>query len=389
MKILFTVLTYYPEMGGVSVVTKYLAEGLSKLGHQVSIVTTLLEGTQRKEILNGVNIYRFKLYDKKITGYDGEIDEYIKFIKGFKCDIIINEATQCVTTDLLLPILKELKPKKVLHIHGFSGLSLKFYQNIGTLKNKIGNMYNYIKWKLYYKDFYKYLYDYDKILCLSKVDNGKKYMEKHTNIKPEILENAAEEMFFRDNNARQDVLGQYIENREKPYLISVANYVPIKNQELLLKMFYSSKIDNCALVLIGKEKTYYYNKLIKLKKKLEKRYGKKDVSLLVDVNRKDIPILIANSKVYLVSSISEQYSVSIIEAMASKVPFISRDVGNASILPGGKIANTIPEMEREINKFLKDESYRKSVGQKGYEYAYNHCRIEHAINKLNNILKNL
>lgn len=389
MKILFTVLTYYPEMGGVSVVTKYLAEGLSKLGHQVSVVTTLLEKTQREEMLNGVKIYRFKLYDKKITGYGGEINEYIKFIKNFKCDIIINEASQCITTDLLLPILKELKAKKVLHIHGFSGLSLKFYQNIGTLKNKIGNMYNYIKWKIYYRDFYKYLNNYDKILCLSKVDNGKKYIEKYTNIKPEILENAAEEMFFKDNITNRKILNRYIKNEQKPYLISVANYVPIKNQEMILRMFYGSKFDDYALILVGKEKTYYYDKLIRLKKKLEKKYGKKDVSLLVDVDRKDIPILISNAKVYLVSSISEQYSVSIIEAMASKVPFVSRDVGNASILPGGKIANTIPEMEQEISKFLKDESYRKTIGKQGYEYAYSHCRIEHAINKLNNILNNL
>ena len=40
MNITFIVESYYPSSGGVQNVTKYLAEGLAKLNHNVTIVTT-------------------------------------------------------------------------------------------------------------------------------------------------------------------------------------------------------------------------------------------------------------------------------------------------------------------------------------------------------------
>ena len=41
MKILFTTFSYYPETSGVPVVVQYLAEGLAKRGHNVSVVTCM------------------------------------------------------------------------------------------------------------------------------------------------------------------------------------------------------------------------------------------------------------------------------------------------------------------------------------------------------------
>ena len=39
MKIVFTVHTYYPNKDGVQYVTQYLAEGLAKLGHDITVIT--------------------------------------------------------------------------------------------------------------------------------------------------------------------------------------------------------------------------------------------------------------------------------------------------------------------------------------------------------------
>lgn len=383
MKILFTTFTYYPERDGVSNVVQYLAKGLQKLGHDVTIATTLKSNLKKEEIVDNVHIYRFNLYYVKFFGYRGEIDKYISFIKQFNCDIVINECTQCVTTDLLLPILSEIKAKKILHVHGFSGLKNNrlFKVGSGTLKNKLGHFYGYFRWKKYYARFYEYLLKYDKVLCLSEADSGKSYIEKYTNKSPEILENAAEEIFFR-NNRNLDIVNKYLKNQNSDYIISVANYVPVKNQEMILKMFYQSNLKDCELILIGSKKTYYYDRLININNKLQKKYGNKNVSIYTNISRKDTISLIASAKVYVASSKSEEFSISIIEAMASKVPFVSTNVGNSAILPGGIIVDTIPQMKEAILKLLNDDEHRRLLGEKGFKYASTHCRTKEAVKKL-------
>ena len=390
MKILFTTHTYYPAKDGVSIVVQYLAKGLNKLGHEVTVVTTWKKGLKREEIVDNIHIYRFDIYFIKFIGYKGEIDNYIDFVKQFNCDIIINENSQCVTTDLLLPLLNQIKANKILHVHGFSGLKIKklFAISSGKLKNKLGHFYNYFRMKKYYGKFYEYLPYYDKILCLSNADSGKEYIETHTNKKVEILENAAEEKFFSDNKDR-NIVNKYLINKNNNYIISVANYIPVKNQEMILKMFYQSNFKNCELILIGSQKTYYYDRIINMNKKLQKKYGNKNVNIYTNVNREDTITLIASAKVYVVSSKSEEYSVSIIEAMASKVPFVSTNVGNSAILPGGVVVDTISQMGNAIKKMLDDEKYRESLGKEGFEYASTHCRTEKAAKQLEEYCKSL
>ena len=49
MKILFVCENYYPHFGGAEVLFKSLAEGFSKKGHQVSVLTHRLKGTEKKK----------------------------------------------------------------------------------------------------------------------------------------------------------------------------------------------------------------------------------------------------------------------------------------------------------------------------------------------------
>jgi len=58
MNICFVYEYYYPHVGGGELHIQRLAEGLAARGHQVSVITSLLKGTQRKEKVNGVHIHR-------------------------------------------------------------------------------------------------------------------------------------------------------------------------------------------------------------------------------------------------------------------------------------------------------------------------------------------
>lgn len=111
-KVLFVSENYFPNVSGVPVVVQYLAEGLVDNGYEVSIVTTLHENLEAYEILNNVHIYRFNLFQNSLKKYCGDIDTYLQFIKNFTCDVLVVECAHCITTDLLLPCLKQITCKK-------------------------------------------------------------------------------------------------------------------------------------------------------------------------------------------------------------------------------------------------------------------------------------
>lgn len=59
MKILFVLENYYPNIGGVETLFKHLAEQLVADGHQVTIITTLVDkNSPKKEVLGNLTIHR-------------------------------------------------------------------------------------------------------------------------------------------------------------------------------------------------------------------------------------------------------------------------------------------------------------------------------------------
>ena len=58
MNILIVTEYYFPHIGGVEIVFKNLAERLTKMGHNVKVVTSRVEGTLKFEVINGVEVYR-------------------------------------------------------------------------------------------------------------------------------------------------------------------------------------------------------------------------------------------------------------------------------------------------------------------------------------------
>lgn len=389
MKILFTVDSYYPRTSGVPVVVGYLAEGLAKKGHEVHVVTRFVEGSPENENHNGVKIHRFNIIYNRFKKCTGKIAEYIDFILNENFDAIVFECVECVTTDIMLPYLKDLKCKKVLHSHGFSGLSLIPWTWRYNLYKTIGNTVNYYIWHQYYfKGLYKkYGTDFDNTLTLSEVDKDYGFLQKEMNINPIVLSNAADDMFFDEVMENKNPLKKYVSLQNEKYLISVANYLEIKNQIGILREFYKAiETKNVSMVFIGGTETPYYKKLVEAYSVLERNNEHRDVHFLKGVARNDIPQILAHAQIYLTGSHREAFSISLIEAMAKGVPFISTNVGNAKVLLGGETIATIDDMHLQISNLLTNEEARKSLADKGKEYAFTNCRRSMAVNHLESIL---
>lgn len=384
--IFFTVENYLPRTSGVPIVVQYLAEGLVKKGYNVSICTRLYKELPRQEKINGVQVYRFDIRKTMMKRYIGEIDQYRNFILNSNIDVLICECSECVTTDVLLKSLHKIKSKKIFHSHGFAGIKLKFFKWNTNLKYTLGNTYNWIRFKWYYNVTLKrYIHNFDITLCLSEIDSSKKWLERHAK-KVMVLPNAVNDIFFV-STTKQHIYPP-IAKLNKKYLLCVATYSKQKNQIDIVKEYYKAKT-NYALVLIGPEENEYYYLLKKEISTLEKIYGPKEILMLTHVPRSFIPNIIENASLYLVGSRFEEYSISLIESMAKGIPFISTNVGNACILPGGITINNINEMHNLIDKLLADREKYNQLSRFGKKFVEENCRINKAVDLLNSIINNL
>lgn len=384
MNILFLSENYYPKVSGVPIVTQYLAEGLCKQGNNVYVATRKYD-FKEKEIINGVNVFRFNIKRNWIKTLCGDIISYQKFILYGEFDVIIAECSECAVFDAFLPIIHRIKAQKILHSHGMSLGTKPFFKWEGISKTTFGYMYNWFYYKWYYKcHLIEYLKYFDKTICLSEIASDIKYHNKYSKDNY-ILPNAINEDFLKETKPVQEI---HVKNLNMPYFVSCANYQSIKNQKGILKQFFLSDITNHAMVFIGREKNKYYNSLIKYYKSLCKKYGVRKVLFLTGIERYQIPDIIGNSTLYLVGSIYEEYSLSIIEAMSKGIPFISTNVGNSRILPGGITINKLKDMSRVMQYLVNTPQVYIELGDKGRQYVKLNCLKEEIINKLLYIINN-
>ena len=72
--------------------------------------------------------------------------------------------------------------------------------------------------------------------------------------------------------------------------------------------------------------------------------------------------------------------------MAVGTPFISTNVGNARTLPGGVTIDDIGEMHQVIDKLIENKEKYLDLQKKGKDYAYQNCRVDAAVDKLQHYL---
>ena len=254
MKVLFVSENYFPYVSGVPVVVKYLAEGLANRGHFVTIVTKSNGNKIKEENLNNVRVIRFDIYENTLKMPKGQIKEFRDYVINFPADAIILECTQCVTTDILLPFLNQIKGRLYFHVHGISGLtpSRKMLAIKDNVRHTIGNTYNYIRGLYYFHHTLKKAMPlFCATMCLSEIDDGIDYLKSYSR-RNYILDNAADNMFFEPDFYAKDALQKYAQLENERFMMSCANYSYIKNQLGIIEQYYQSDSSKkMSLVCIG------------------------------------------------------------------------------------------------------------------------------------------
>lgn len=161
-------------------------------------------------------------------------------------------------------------------------------------------------------------------------------------------------------------------------IISVGRLAPEKDYEELIKVF--SKIDSSFeewklhIVGDGDEREKLQN--IINEKQLEHR-----IILHGFLDKNEIEILMYQSSLYLMTSLTESFGLVLIEAQSYGLPCIAYDSaqGAKEIITSGKNGILIENRDRnhmvkEIVKCLQDLEYRQKIGKKGRENALQYSK---------------
>lgn len=379
-RIIFTVSTYYPLSDGVQFVTQYHAEELVRKGYDVYVVTSGNNNFD-EETHNGVKIIRLNIKTKN-TIYYGNKKEYRtlinRLIQETDDSTLINVCTQNPFTDWCYMILKNIKCLKILYVHGMYDMKWHFW-DFSSLSSFAHKIWNNLRWRLYYSfTMRKFVKQYDKVVNLHAFDLATIFFKKKYKIDSNIIQNAADDIFF---------LKRKEEKANKKYIINVSNYMPRKNQKKCLELFYSIENPNdYGLILIGSKKNNYYDNLIKIKKELEAKKGVRNVQILCDISRSETIDYIKDASIYLSTSKWEAYPISIVEAMACGVPFVSSNVGCIKFFPGGIVANSDSEFLYWLNILTAEDDVRESIGEAGKCFAQKTMTITNKSKELEEII---
>lgn len=318
MKILLVITK--AEIGGAQVFVLNLARGLKKEGKDVSVAFG--EGDYLPLELEKEDIPYFRM--KYLKRSRNPIDT-ISFIKELR--LIIQENNFNVlhlnSTNTLPGVLAAKLAKKgtqtIFTVHGLSVLDIN-YKASKVIK---------LAFRMYFKLFIKFV---DKIIFVSKYN----FLEaKENNIikKGEVIYNGLgldSSYFLEKDVARHELEKISGFNFQDSFLIgSIGRLVSAKNYQYLINNWrFIKKIkSNAKLIIIGEgSERKRYEKLI------EENHFEKDICLAGE--KTEASRLLKGLDLFILPSIYEGLSISLIEAVLAQVPILASDVGGNSEVIG-------------------------------------------------------
>lgn len=373
MKVLFTSFTYWPNVDGVQNVTCYQAEKLAEYGHDVTVITSMIEGLPKEEVHNSVKIIRVPAYKRALWVKGNKKETQRIFLKEVsKSDVYIMTCLFDYLSQWILPLYNKITCRNYVMMHGTWEYN---YTQIdkSSLKKFIRKTIQNIRWKEFFIRYNSVIKKLDGAFHLHKKDESYKYFESKGQKNNYELINAVDENLFSITEKKSN---------DKTIYLQIANYSFGKNQEMGLKAFYEANLDNAELWFVGSEENDYCKYL----KNINKNNIKNNVKFYYGISRNELYKLISKSDIFILSSISEHLPVTLLEGMAAKKPFISTDVGVVKYIPGGIVCKSQKDLVTALKLLYKDKNKRKELSELGYNYAIANCRIDKQVRKMEKVL---
>lgn len=375
MKILHTVESYYPSIGGAQEVVRQLSERLVKLGHDVTVATSKHPDRQSK-IHNGVKITEFDIAGKAVIGCHGkDINKYKSFLVNSNFDLVVNYAAQQWATDLAFEVIDKIKSVKVFVPCGFSGL----YQP---------------EYEAYFKKMPSIMKEYDATVYLSNNYRDINFARKHKIQNIHLIPNGAGADEFTQPVKASSRKGLGIP-KNNFLILHVGSHTGLKGHAESIKIFEEAKIRNATLLIIGNDFGLECTKLCKNSAQQARfifkyRFSRKRL-LVKDITRPQTVAAYKEADLFLFPSNIEASPLVLFEAMATKLPFLTSDAGNAKeIIEWSKGGLLLPTQKDEtgyshvdtaksaklVERLYHDSAERKSLAESGYKAWKEHFTWE-------------
>lgn len=365
MKILHTVEFYYPSVGGAQEVVRQLSERLVKLGHDVTVATTNLP-ERKVSTHNGVKIIGFDISGRAATGYSGkDIDKYKRLLTEPSFDVVMNYAAQQWATDLAFEVLDDIKARKILVPCGFSGL----YDPV---------------FKDYFSHMPKVMKKYDATIYLAEDYRDINFAREHKLSNIYVVPNGAGADEFGQTYAG-DIRKELGISADSYFVLLVGGHTGVKGHKETVEIFKKAQLRNATFLINGNDLgggcTAWCKKQAKhLRYSLNFKLQKKRL-LVKDLPRPQLVAAYKAADLFLFPSNIEASPLVLFEAMASKLPFLTADVGNTKEIirwsGGGLLLPTtkdelgfshvdIDGSSEMLEAQYKNRSVSKKLGEIGY-----------------------
>ena len=362
MKILQVSSLFPPHVGGIEHHVEALSNKLVENGHEVAVYTSNVPKSKRHEVINGVEIYRFKSLFSPLNNQFIPLLFFKLISNKNRFDIIHVHSHLHISSNITVFSKIFIKRPIVLTSHGTV--------NYEGWKNIINVLYNktMAKWML------KAI---DRIIALSskQADILENLGADSSNIT--IIPHGIDLSQINLTGDTEKFKNLYRLN-DKNIILFVGGLIPRKGINYLIEAMKYVKFDS-VLLIVGGELQGHPGVKEGLEQQV-KKLGLKNVLFLGRVSEEDLRCAYVIADVFVLPSISEGLPLTLLEAMAYKKCVIATNIaGNSDVIQNGKNGILVEpensqELAEKIDYLLANEGLRKKIGitvRKEIEKNYN------------------
>ena len=373
-KILLTTPTYPPINSGLGNVVQQLAKFIGEQGWEVVVATGGISRGQYRDQVSGALVEQFNIKGANSVAQplQGEIDSYADYLKQSKFDIILMNAWQTWSTDLVLSCSTEIGGKKILYSHCISANSI-----IG--KSTLRSILRYITWRPYWWSMTEKMQLLNGIIflevsgCDARFDDAKLAMRLA--VKQAVVPNSISELAWSILNAGPKKFF------ERDGVLSVGAYDWQKGHDFVLRAYANSSLKNrVPLDICGQKYSAFSKELQNLASHLE--LDPKYVHFHEGLSQAELLERYSNARLFLYGSHTECQPLVILDAMATGTPFISRATGSIPFMRGGLVVHSEAETAIAMNDLYDNREGWEALSQAGERQA----REKHSPEKVKELL---
>lgn len=372
MKILISTFTFPPYKDGVSEAAAVMADGFLRRGWELDIATSPAEPVRKSTNWLGAKIHEFNIqgtghYNHPFTG---DVTKYRAFLESGDWDVIIFHAYGWPIM-VSVEILKCIKSRKVLVSHGYAALqwlrAAKFPWGLGVWLWSVQEALKMVKWvrgmdrTVYLSKRADLRGFFDHFLTRVTGYQGRRVIPNGIDAK---LRGTNPENFRREHGIPSNHC----------LFLCVANYSRRKDQGFAARAFRQAKLPNAVMLFIGSEFNSESERFMR-EDESHPQSEKIGTILWLDAqSREDTLNAFAACDAFVLSSDHEAQPIVLLEAMRESKPWIARDAGCISEIPGGICVKSETQMATAMKNLVVDSDQARNlgmIGRRSIENDYN------------------